>query len=152
MIQTERFIKPSRTGRQRASLKSLKKLAYADSMKSISVVFTVLILFAGCLMPSVQAFTCWAGVIGFGPVCKGVAVLGHPGYNRYYGVKVLGSGATLVCCEARGYDKNHKEKWYSIGCDYSSLGVAVPWGNVAAYEGIKCRGVPFGAMVLVNWF
>ncbi|KAG4071430.1 hypothetical protein HA402_011584 [Bradysia odoriphaga] len=86
-------------------------------MKTYSVDITVILYLAiACTL----FCSYWAAPVLFGPVCKGAAIIGHIGYNRYYSMTVLGNEGTLVCCEARGYDGNHKEKWYSIGCDHSS--------------------------------
>lgn len=119
---------------------------------TFGITLTVLLIIAStpfCFIPSVEAsFSCWAAPFLFGPVCKGVAVFGHKGYKRSYSVKVMGNAGTLVCCAAKGF--NPKETWYSIGCNHSSIRASVPWGNVAAQEAIKCRGLPFGANVIVN--
>lgn len=121
-------------------------------MKTITV---TMILFLGCAWlcytPIAEAsFSCWAAPFTFGRICNGAYILGHNGYKRYYSVTIFGNAGTLVCCQAKGFDANRREKWYSIGCDYSSLGWSVNWGNIAAHEAVKCKGTPFGASVQVN--
>lgn len=99
---------------------------------------------------SEASFSCWAAPFVFGPKCQGQGIFGHPGYKKGYRISVTGNASTLVCCEAKGFDAKMKEKWYSIGCGYDSFTGSVPWGNVLATEGARCRGTPFGAFVSVN--
>lgn len=112
--------------------------------------FSALIAIILCTVHFSEAsWSCWAPPLVFGANCEGnVVVFGYAGYQRGYRVSIIGN--TQVCCEAKGFDANTRQTWYSIGCGYSSFSGTVPWGNVASTEGIRCRGTPFGSQLLIN--
>ncbi len=118
----------------------MKSVARAASVLAIAGVAAAAPLVANSDLlsaPSAQAGSCGGRAFAaplnkWGPVANSSCnVAGSPGHQVCYTINIIGNGIPVV--QARGYDINGNEQWYSIP---NSTG-CVPWGNVLAVPGIR---------------
>ncbi|MFG1669185.1 hypothetical protein [Streptomyces sp. Y7] len=65
------------------------------------------------------------------------SIIGHDGFKIGYQWKV--ERGTRICVKVKGFNAQHKLKWYDAGCAKSGS-VRVPWGNVADIKEMKVKG------------